>query len=260
MGPVPFCPNCGKEVSETDRFCPSCGALLISKEAPPEAVKEAAGAIQKTGAMEALNKGVGIISAKPMVLMPALLGAVISAVLSTVASLYFIGWGLAWLFLGLGGPGVVSLFIGLLLLLIGGIIAYILFFASLDMSRDAYLNQELNLSESINYVIKRIGTFIVASIVGAILAITIILIPVAILMFVIIVVDETGIGDAVSKALKVLGDRLADVIILLIIAIVVGFILGLIPFVGSILSAAFNVLIALAFIDIYFNYKKTKTY
>ena len=257
---MPFCPQCGKEVSETDRFCPNCGAQLVGKEerVPPEAVKEAVGAIPKRGAMEALNKGVSIISAQPTVLVPALLGAVISAVLSSVASWYF-GWG--WWLLFFGGPGFfASLIISLLLILIGGIIAYILSFASLDMSRDAYLNQELNLSKSFNYVIGRIWTFIVASIVGAILAITIILLPVANLMIVIIVVDETGIEDAISKALKVLGDRLVDVIIILIIVIVVGLILYMIPYVGSILLTALGVLSALAFIDIYFDYKRTKPY
>ena len=236
---MPFCPQCGKEVSETDRFCPNCGAQLVGKEerVPPEAV----GAIPKTGATEALNKGVSIISAQPTVLVPALLGAVISAVLSSIAS------------------GIIGPFGWLLLMFIGGLIAYILNFASLDMSRDAYLNQELNLSKSINYVLKRLLTFIVASIVGAILGITIILIPVVFLMFVIIIVDETGIGDAISKALKVLGDRLADIIILVIVAIVGG-VLGLIPYIGSILAAVIGVLVGLAFIDVYFNYKKTKPY
>jgi hypothetical protein len=101
--------------------------------------------------------------------------------------------------------------------------------------------------------------FILASIIGAILAITIILIPVVILMFVIMVIDETGIGDSISIAFKVLGNRLGDIIILIIIAIVGSFVLSLIPFIGSILVAGFTVLVGLAFIDIYYNYKKTET-
>ncbi|MCJ7631595.1 zinc ribbon domain-containing protein [Candidatus Bathyarchaeota archaeon] len=229
---MPYCLNCGREVGETENFCSNCGAQIIGKaeKVPAEAPKVGV----QTGAMEALSKGVTIITAKPMVLMPALLGAVISAVLS------------------FGGE------FDILLTLIGAIISYVLSFAALDMSRNAYLNQELNLSKSIHYVIKRIGTFIVASIVGALLAITIILAPVAVLMFVIIVVDETGIGNAASRALKVLGARLVEIIILIVIAIIADIILGLIPFVGSILVVAFNVLIALAFIDIYYGYKRTE--
>lgn len=226
---MPYCRNCGKEVGETEKFCPDCGAQIIGKavKIPAEAPKYGA----QTGVMETLSKGVNIISAKPMVLVPALLGAVISAVLSV---------------LSIGGA------YGILLNLIGAIISYVLGFASLDMSRNAYLNRELNLSKSIQYVIERIGTFIVASIVGALLAITIILAPVAILMFVVIVVDETGIVKAASRAFQVLGARLVPIIIILVISGAAGIILGMIPFVGSILVAAFNVLIALAFIDIYY--------
>jgi hypothetical protein len=229
---MPFCPNCGRNLGETEKFCPNCGAQIISKDEkiPTEASKSKA----QMGAMGALNKGINIIITKPMVLMPALLGAVISAVLS------------------FGGT------LGILLTLIGAIISYLLSFASLDMSRNAYLNQELNLTKSINYVIQHIGTFIIASIVGALLAITIILAPVAVLMFVIIVVDQTGIVNAISRALKVLGAKLVDIIILFVIAIVADIILGLIPFAGSIFVAAFNVLIALAFIDIYYDYKRTE--
>jgi len=46
---MPFCTQCGKEVDETDRFCPNCGAQLVGREeeGPPEAVKEDVGVAQK---------------------------------------------------------------------------------------------------------------------------------------------------------------------------------------------------------------------
>jgi hypothetical protein len=79
---------------------------------------------------------------------------------------------------------------------------------------------------------------------------------VALLMFVILVFDETGVGDSISKAFGVLRRELGDVIILLVIAIVGSFILGLIPMIGSLLSSAFNVVISIALIDLYSYYKK----
>jgi len=255
---MPFCPNCGKELKETDKFCPNCGFQVsgIAPEAkgpsPPRPTE-----VQKTDAMSALQKGVNIISTKPIVLAPALIGAVVSALLSAIATWWFMPFGF-WL--GLFAPGLLALMvIGALLMLIGGIIAYIMNFVSLDMSRDAYLNQELNMGKSVSYVLGRILTFIVASIVGAILAITIILIPVAILMFVIIVVDETGIGSAVSKAITVFRERLGETAILAIIAIIGGLILGFIPIIGPILAAVLNVVVGLAFIDVYYNYRMTRT-
>jgi len=252
---MPFCPNCGKELKETDQFCPNCGSQLAGKEEEKAPPKE----IPKTDAMSALQKGVNIISTKPLVLAPALVGAVISAILSFIATSLFMPLGFWWAG-GLFAPGLLALMaIAGLLMLIGGIIAYVMNFVSLDMSRDAYLNQELNVAKSVSYVLGRILTFIVASIVGAILAITIILIPVAILMFVIIVVDETGIGSAVSKTITVFRERLGDTAILAIIAIIGGLILGFIPFIGPILAAVLNVVVGLAFIHVYTNYKMTKT-
>jgi hypothetical protein len=210
------------------------------------------------GAMEHLSFAFNLASRKPVVFLPAILGGVISMVISGVASLAMgaYPWGFAPGF-GYLTPRLASFIIlAGLASIAGAIISYILFFASLDMSRDAYLDRPLDLGKSVGYVLRRLGTIVVASIVGAILMVTIILIPVALLMFVILVFDETGVGDSISKAFGVLRRELGDVIILLVIAIVGSFILGLIPMIGSLLSSAFNVIISIALIDLYSYYKK----
>ena len=211
------------------------------------------------GAVDALTRSARIIAAKPMVLAPALIGAVISAVFSGIASIFY-GAG-SYLFSAQNPAFIASSVVGALLALSGAIASYILGFASLDMARDAYLNKELNLSESVSYVIGRIVIFIVASIVGAILAVVSlgILIPVVVLMFVIMVVDETGIGDGISRAFGFLSHRLLDVLIIFVVSIIASVILGLIPIVGTILVAAMNVLIALALIHVYYDYKRSST-
>ncbi len=194
--------------------------------------------------------------AKPVVLLPALIGAVISAFFSLVvdaASISFRFWNMPNL-----TPAVIGLLVvGGILALIGGIISYIMAFASLDMSRDAYLGRGLSLGESIGYVFSRILTFIAASIVAVILAITIILIPVVLLMFIVIVVDEVGIGASISRAFNFVRSRLVDVLILIAIGIVGNGVLSAIPFLGVLLNAAFNVLLGLAYIDLYMHYKGT---
>ncbi|HUV55370.1 MAG TPA: hypothetical protein VMW03_09215, partial [Candidatus Krumholzibacteriaceae bacterium] len=128
-------------------------------------------------------------------------------------------------------------------------------FASIDMSRDAYQSEALDLGESVNYVTGRIVEFIVAAIVGGLMAVTIILIPVVILMFVVMVMDETGITDAVSKSLDVLRADLGDVLLILLVTIVGSFVISYVPFVSTLLDAALNVVVGLAFIDLYANYK-----
>lgn len=196
--------------------------------------------------MSHLNLGVQLASTKPMVFVPALLGSLVSIFISILTfSFDWQVWG-GWL-------GV-----SLLFSLVGFIVSYILYFASIDMSRDAYFNSPLNLMESINYVLRRVGTLIVASIVGAIMSITIILIPAALLMFVIMVVDESGIGDSLSKAFSVLTRELGDILILIIISILGSIVLGFIPYIGSLLQAGLRVVIGLAFIDLYYQYKNQR--
>jgi hypothetical protein len=88
------------------------------------------------------------------------------------------------------------------------------------------------------------------------MAITVILIPVVVFMFVIIVMDETGIGVAVSRSFNVLSRDLGDIVLILIVAIVGSAVLSFVPYISSLLNACYNVVIGLAFIDVYHNYRK----
>ncbi len=123
------------------------------------------------------------------------------------------------------------------------------------MSRDAYFKQPLELGRSVNYVVGRFFEFLLAAIVGGLLSITIILIPVVIFMFVIMVLDETGMWDSFSSALDVIRSELRDVIVILLISIVASVILGYVPFFSSLLDSVINVIVGIAFIDVYVTYR-----
>lgn len=196
------------------------------------------------GAMDHLSLGFNLAMAKPMVFAPVLIGGVISSILDAF-------WG------GSQGSDISPiLFFVSIVSIVGSIITFILNFATIDMARDAYMDQPLNLGKSFNYALSRILTFFVASIVAALLSLTIILIPVAILMMVIIVMDQTGIMDALSQSFSVLSRDLGDVIVILIASIVGYVLLGWIPILGGLLTAAFSVVIDLAFIDVYHQFRK----
>lgn len=248
---MPYCPRCGSEISEEAVYCKSCGEHL---KGPSIGEGEPASA----GAADHLSTGFRLATEKPMVFAPALIGGILSIIVSR-SSTGLTGaqdwpvWGSA----PFTYPALTPLFVLIgLVSLISSIISYILNFASIDMSRDAYLDQPLDLMASVNYVFKRFFTFIIASIVGGLMSITIILIPVVILMFVILVIDETGIGDAVSKAFSVVTKDLGDVIIVLVVSIVGSIVLSWVPFISGLLEACLDVIISLAFIDIYFHYKR----
>jgi hypothetical protein len=237
---LPYCPRCGNEVEENYRNCPNCGKKLGVPSG------RARYDPSRRGATDHLSLGFSLALDKPMVFAPVLLGGIISSIIGI--------WVNAPLYQPTVSP--VLLLAGLVSL-IGSIIAFILNFASIDMARDAYLGDSLDLMGSVNYVVGRILTFITASIIGALMFMTIILIPVVILMFVIIVMDETGVVNAISQSFSVISKDLRDVIVILVVAIVGWLILFFIPYVGDLLYACLLVVLNLAFIDVYYHYRKT---
>jgi uncharacterized membrane-anchored protein YitT (DUF2179 family) len=69
------------------------------------------------------------------------------------------------------------------------------------------------------------------------------------------VIDETDVLDAFGKAFNVIKADLGDILIVIIVAIIGFAITSVIPFVSSLLYSILNVVIGLAFIDIYMNFK-----
>ncbi len=231
---MPFCPKCGIEFEGDPAFCPSCGQSLRETGGRPAQ----GGGDARAG--DHLSLGFNIAMANPMVFAPVIIGGLISSAIRV--------WGRQ----PLSQSGFVPVvLIGSLISIVGAVVSFIFNFAAIDMARVAYSNEPLDLGSSFSYASGRIVTFFVASIVAGILSITLVLIPIAILMMVIIVVDETGIVDALSQAFEVLSRDLRDIVVILVVAIIGYAALGWVPLVGGLLTAGFSLVLDLAFIDIY---------
>ena len=237
MSDSKYCPNCGAAVEAGTRFCQECGKDLNEYTQPAVEDKYTGtprGA--EKGAIDHITIGYTVALEQPMVFVPSIISGVLG---------FLVSYGLGYL------GDTLSILIGLTV----SMISFILNFASIDMSRDAYYKQPLDLSNSISYVVGRFVTFFIAAIFGGLLSITIVLIPVVLFMFVIMVLDETGIMDAFQKSINVLKSDLVDVLVIIILGIVASLVIGFIPLISTLLDAIVNVILGIAFIDIYATYK-----
>ena len=189
-------------------------------------------------AMDHLRIGFNVAMEQPMVFLPPIISGVLGFLVSYTLTNVNVG---ALLFTLIGTTSM--------------IFSFILNFASTDMSRDAYYKQPLDLGQSIEYIIGRFFTFVIAAVFGGLLSITVILMPVVLFMFVIMVLDETDIMDAFEKAINVLRAELSDVLVLIVVSIVASLVIGYVPLFSSLLNSIVNVILGIAFIDIYVTHK-----
>jgi len=128
---LPYCPNCGTQVEEKYDVCPICGERLKGPE------RQVGGDRPRVSAIDHLSKGFNIATAKPLVFAPIVLGGVISIVIDGM-------WGNPFDPIS---PSPLLLFPALMSLL-GVVVTFLLNFASIDMLRDAYMDESLDLMQS----------------------------------------------------------------------------------------------------------------
>ncbi|UCG44948.1 MAG: hypothetical protein JSV58_06075 [Candidatus Bathyarchaeota archaeon] len=132
---------------------------------------------------------------------------------------------------------------------------------TVDMTNDIVNNRPMDLKKSVDLVIDRLGSLILAIVISAICFMTIVLIPVALFIIVIAVVEGTDAVDSTEQSLSFVIKNLGEVIIFIIVVIVVQIVLAVlqagfafIPVVGAYIGAAISWLATIVFVVMSVNF------
>jgi hypothetical protein len=127
-----------------------------------------------------------------------------------------------------------------------------------DMASDIICGRFVDLKKSINLVVGRLGTLIVAAIISAIFFLTFILIPVALFIITIAIVEGTDAIESTKKSFDFVIKNVVEVIVFIVIVIIIWIVFGLgfayIPVVGAYIGVVVSWLLNVVFIvtSVYF--------
>lgn len=204
---------------------------------------------------ESISKGFNISMKNPTLLAPYAAPIIIQIIFNVLAYMFPIRY--------YYGPSLIAEApnpsITLLGSFIAGIVGFIAACMLVDMVNDFINTQPINLRKSLNYIMSRIGILIVIAIIAAIFSITIILLPIAIFVVVVAIIEGTDIVESIKKTFSFVGSNLGEVVIFIIIVIVIGIIFSygfsLIPvvgpYIGIIISWILNAIFTISAIHLY---------
>jgi membrane protein CcdC involved in cytochrome C biogenesis len=186
---------------------------------------------------ESLSEGLNTLTKNPSLLFPSIAPIIVQLLFAFLANVIFPVYGWTGSVV-LTAP---NFWLNILGSLIASIVGFIASCMIVDMSNDAINQNPVDLKKSMNVVTARLGTLIVAAIIAAICAITIILIPVALFIVTISILEGLDAVASAKKAFDFVVKNLGEVIVYIIIVIIVSAIVSLgfgsIPFVGLYLAA-----------------------
>jgi len=211
---------------------------------------------------DAISNGIGTSTKNPSLFIPIFAPIVIQLLFLILAYVVFpIRWGwypyIYWetpnTWLMLGGYFIAS------------IVGFMASCMIVDMTNDASNGRPMNLKKSMNLVMGRLGTLILAAIISAVCFLTFVLIPVALFIITIAIIEGTDAFESVKRSFDFVIKNLGEVIVFIIIVIVVGIILGILGYIfysvivaciGVVLSWIVNVIFTVAAVHFYLSLRQ----
>ncbi|MEM3728800.1 MAG: hypothetical protein QXF75_06365 [Candidatus Bathyarchaeia archaeon] len=200
-----------------------------------------------TKSEESISKGLDLSLKNPIIFMPALVPIVVGIIFTLLAyafaTTYYIGakeFVVPNIYLSFGGS-----FIAYILGTVAG-------FMIVDMANDILNDRQADLTKSLNVIISRFGTLILATIIAAIFGITIVLLPIAFFLITIVIVDGLDAIESVKRSfdfvIKNIKEALIFILIVIIVQIIVSVVLSLIPIVGPLIATVVSWVLNVVFL------------
>lgn len=194
---------------------------------------------------QAISEAINLCLKRPILFLPALAPIIIQVLFQVLANVVFPTTVTVGAF---SYPEVTNAASNGLLIALGYFLAALVGFIAIcmivDMANDVSNKGTANLNKSLNFVMGKLGTLIIAAIISAICMITFVLIPVALFIAAIAIIEGTDAIESTKRSFRFVARNLGEVIVFIILVIIIAAILGfgfsLIPVVGSYLGSVLN--------------------
>lgn len=212
---------------------------------------------------EALSNGVDTSTKNPILFVPALVPILIQLVFLFLAYVVFPTRYSYFPFVSeVVAPNALLIWGGYFIAAILGFMASCMI---VDMANDKISGRPIDLNKSLNVVTGRLDSLILAAIISAVCFITFFLIPIALFIIAIAIIEKTDAIESTRRSFDFVIKNLEEVIVFIIIVIVAWIILNIgfsfIPFIGAyagaVISWLLNVVLTVASVHFYLSLRPT---
>jgi len=200
-----------------------------------------------TKSEESISKALNLSLKNPKLFIPALVPIIVGTIFNFLAYVFATKY-----YIGMVEVTVPNMYISLGGSLIAYVLGAIAGFVVVDMANDLLNDRPADLKKSLNLALSKFGTLILAAVIAALLSITIILLPMALFIITIVVVDGVNAIEGTKRSfnfvIKNLKESIIFILIVIIVQVIFSLVLSVIPMIGSYIAGIVGWLLNIMFL------------